>query len=336
MLSWLRHVKHCQSVQMNWKPSTSSWDLCNEELIVKVMNTASDYFKEEFNLKIFKNNQSFTPLLKQSEIDVLGLEIRDGRVAEVFGVDAAFHENGLNYGSVNLTLERVIKKMVRTTMIILGYFDLKKGKIIFATPKVSEALMNQLLDIVQHLNGLFKSLDLEFEFIFYSNNSFECNVFIPVIKQSKSVADTSELFMRSMQMYNLFTDSKESLEKDSSASEAGIRRVKRPRGNIESLDNEHKVAYYLSRFEHDKLFPNNNQSQAFEEISEILGVKLTTIRNKRDMFDPFCNNIKDKGPKRKGWWQNDRLSNDMERIYIYYQNLEEKEIEKEIRDILNI
>lgn len=28
--SWLRHVKECQVVQMNWKPSPS-WQLQNEE-----------------------------------------------------------------------------------------------------------------------------------------------------------------------------------------------------------------------------------------------------------------------------------------------------------------
>ncbi|MFN7252913.1 MAG: hypothetical protein ACK4M9_19395 [Anaerobacillus sp.] len=37
MLSWLRHTKHCQSVQLNWKQSTSSWQLHNKEKIEQLM-----------------------------------------------------------------------------------------------------------------------------------------------------------------------------------------------------------------------------------------------------------------------------------------------------------
>ncbi|WP_204871234.1 hypothetical protein [Pullulanibacillus pueri] len=74
----------------------------------------------------------------------------------------------------------------------------------------------------------------------------------------------------------------------------------------------------------------------FERIGNILGVKPTTLRNKRDMFDPFCNTIKTKGKKRKGWWQNDRLLSDMQQVFDYYRELEEEEIEEEIREILNM
>jgi hypothetical protein len=113
-------------------------------------------------------------------------------------------------------------------------------------------------------------------------------------------------------------------------------RDRRSKVNMELLNKEHKVAYYLSRFEHDNLFPHYTQTQAFEVISEILGVKMTTLRNKRDLFDPFCNKIKTKGPKRKGWWQKDRLPDDMERIYNRYLHVPEEEIEKDIKEILNL
>jgi hypothetical protein len=63
----------------------------------------------------------------------------------------------------------------------------------------------------------------------------------------------------------------------------------RSKVNMELLNKEHKVAYYLSRFEHDNLFPYYTQTQAFEVISKILGVKITALRNKSDLFDPLCN-----------------------------------------------
>lgn len=49
-----------------------------------------------------------------------------------------------------------------------------------------------------------------------------------------------------------------------------------------------KVAYYLSRFEHNGLFPNCNQKEAFNIISEKLNIKFNTLKNERDAFDPYC------------------------------------------------
>ena len=36
MLSWLKHIKKCQTAQLNWKASTHSWGLHNEENIKKL------------------------------------------------------------------------------------------------------------------------------------------------------------------------------------------------------------------------------------------------------------------------------------------------------------
>lgn len=46
------------------------------------------------------------------------------------------------------------------------------------------------------------------EFKIYGNESFKENIFLPVTALSKSVVDTSELFMRSLQMYNMFMDTR--------------------------------------------------------------------------------------------------------------------------------
>lgn len=41
------------------------------------------------------------------------------------------------------------------------------------------------------------------------------------------------------------------------------RSYNRERISDEELEREHKVAYYLSRFEHDNLYPHYNQTVAF-------------------------------------------------------------------------
>ncbi len=102
------------------------------------------------------------------------------------------------------------------------------------------------------------------------------------------------------------------------------------------LEKEHKVAYYFSRFEHDILYPKYTQEKAFEKASEILGVKKNTLKNKRDLFDPFVNDLKERGNRRKGWHQKGKLSDAMEKVFSRYLHMDETDIEKEIREILGI
>lgn len=281
-------------------------------------------------------------MLKQAEIDVLGLELRNGGVDEIYGIDIAFQENGLNNGNVDQTVEIVIQKMIKMSMIMVGYMDLTKGKIIFVSPKVNNTINKRLAYLIKEMNDLYKSMKLEFEFNLFTNESFQNQVLNPVIERANTAADTSELFMRNVQMNNLFKETAANIKGTEYPKERNVltyrngSRNHRTKVSTELLMKENKVAYYLSRFEHTPLFPQYNQTQAFEVISKILGVKLTTLRLKRDTYDPFCNNLKKRGRKRKGWWQNNNSSDDMQRIYDRYLHMSEEEIEREIKEILDI
>ncbi|MBS4178786.1 hypothetical protein [Lederbergia citrea] len=98
LYSWLRHAKGCQLVQMNWKPSSSSWELKNEEVNQKLMIDSSEFFFNKYDYKIYKGTTSLSQLLQQAEIDVLGVNF-EGDSQFLYAVDIAFHEAGLNYGS---------------------------------------------------------------------------------------------------------------------------------------------------------------------------------------------------------------------------------------------
>ena len=97
MRSWLRHIQGCQFAELNWKPS-SSWPVCSD--VQPLMDAARDHFKSALAADIF-GTQTAYQLLKQGEIDVLGIRINpDGEVVRVCSVDMAFHEGGLNYGAL--------------------------------------------------------------------------------------------------------------------------------------------------------------------------------------------------------------------------------------------
>ncbi|MFS0862053.1 hypothetical protein [Fredinandcohnia sp. 179-A 10B2 NHS] len=213
MLSWLRHVKHCQSAQLNWKPS-NTWFLHNEAKIETIFTSTKNFFEQKHNLNLFKKTKSFSQLLIQGEIDVLGLQLHNGRLDKIYGIDVSFHESGLRYGSSTETVERVLKKMIRTAMTIYGYFNLSGGTIIFASPKISEPVYNNLQVYVKEAQVLFNKMGFDFNFKVFANGDFKSYIFEPVVSKSDVVADTSELFMRSIQMYKMF-DHKENEVKES-------------------------------------------------------------------------------------------------------------------------
>ncbi|WP_187355343.1 hypothetical protein ['Paenibacillus yunnanensis' Narsing Rao et al. 2020] len=209
MLSWLRHAKNCQLVQLNWKPSVKSWEIYNEAVVESMMKDSDQYFKEKYSLDLFKQNSSYTQLLQQAEIDALGMEVGGaGGVLNIYGIDVAFHENGLNYGSKEETISRVLKKMIRTAMAIHGYFNLNAGNIIFAAPKIYGAIREPLELYISELQELFHAKGLDFRFELLCNEDFKEKIFNVVTALSNSVSDTSELFMRSIQLYNLFAEDK--------------------------------------------------------------------------------------------------------------------------------
>ncbi|MFN4254805.1 MAG: hypothetical protein ACK4Q5_07355 [Saprospiraceae bacterium] len=197
IMSWLRHAKSCQIVQMNWKAS-GSWKFYNEVEVKKIIDESRKVFGEN----LFNKSSSIDQILKQGEIDVLGVEINENGVFNIYGVDVAFHIAGLNYGD---TLDRVIKKMIRTAALITGYFDYKSAKIVFASPKVNNVDIEPLKKSTEKLNTLFRNnLSMDFDFEIIVNEDFRTKIFNPIMLLSKDVADTSELFMRSVQLSQLF------------------------------------------------------------------------------------------------------------------------------------
>ena len=208
--SWLRHVKSCQVVQLNWKPSTGTWDRLTEgeESMEALMVETSRFFQDKYSANLFGNN-SFEQLIRQAEIDVLGLYL--GKVdaclqtgLSVYAIDVAFHESGLNYGGAEKTAARVIKKYIRTAICINLYLDYKSGEIIFASPKIHKSFLAQLNPYIADCQALLDKHGLRFKLRLLANDDFRVTVLDPLLEVTPSIADTSELFVRSIQMYNLF------------------------------------------------------------------------------------------------------------------------------------
>jgi hypothetical protein len=88
---------------MNWKTSSNSWEIKNEDILRRLMTNSAEWFKSKYDFQIYKETTSFSQLLQQAEIDVLGVNFEEGS-QYLNAVDVAFHEAGLNYGGKNETV----------------------------------------------------------------------------------------------------------------------------------------------------------------------------------------------------------------------------------------
>ena len=202
--SWLKHIKECQIVQTNWKCSPN-WELQNHDEIETVMKLTDEYFSSKYSLSIYKETRSIEQLIKQAEIDAVGISYNNS-IINLFCVDIAFHENGLSYGSADETIARIIKKTIRTAMCIVGYFGIKSGEIYFVSPKINNSVEQRLINIIPDLEELIKSIGWDFHIKLLCNNSFGEKIISPVVNVANEVADTGELFIRSIQLNNIFTE----------------------------------------------------------------------------------------------------------------------------------
>ncbi len=204
--SWLRHVKECQIVQTNWKPSLQ-WEFYNGEEIEELMQCTEHYFDTKYGYKIFKKNSSLSQFIQQGECDAVGITVQNGE-NEYYAVDVAFHGAGLNYGSKEETIMKVISKSIRTAMCIYGFFNSKKAEIIFASPKINNSIMIELEPCIEDVIQILKDKGYDFSVRIIANDDFNKTVLQPILLVSDGIADTSELFIRSYQMYKMFSNAK--------------------------------------------------------------------------------------------------------------------------------
>lgn len=200
--SWLRHVKECQIVQTNWTTS-AKWPLQHADKLEEMMQLSDRLFSTKYSYSLYKNNASLSQLLQQAECDVIGLAIRGG-TNKVYAVDVAFHENGLNYGGRESTVQKIIVKLMRTAMCIYGYLDTREAEIIFASPKIHQNVLGDVQPCLMDMQKLLADLCFHFKFTIIANEDFQEQVLKPVMLVSRDVADTNELFLRSYQMLGMF------------------------------------------------------------------------------------------------------------------------------------
>ena len=215
MHSWMKHIHGCHVVQTNWKISRS-WELQNQTEIFELVEKAMKKMSIISNGRKSRVEILTKRVLRQFECDCVGVRI-SGNDTEVMGAEVAIHTAGLHYTpsksssfkkSEKFTAHKVIQKLFVIAIAFRGYLGIKKAKIYFATPKILPSFRDDvkkaLDEFVKFWNDAAKGLDYSFELI--ADEEFNRRILKPVIDKVEYVADMSELFMRCVQLENVFED----------------------------------------------------------------------------------------------------------------------------------
>lgn len=197
--TWVRHCFECQLAELNWKPSPL-WPI-NDSPVVEQWYTDG---KTQFPEQVFKKTATLEQFLRQAEIDVFGINVIQGRVKKIIAADIAFHKKGLSYGTTFETKARIIKKLFRAALTIRRHFPDIPAKILFLSPKVSPATAICVKEAGQILQTFFATRYNHFQIDTIINAQFKSSILDEVVKIQHSVDDTSELFLRSVQLVALF------------------------------------------------------------------------------------------------------------------------------------
>ena len=190
--SYLRHVKQCWLVQVNWKVSDHWAKYKTDDEMAAMFLSMKERFDRDG--KVFKKTKGAAQFLTQGEIDVVGVDQEGG----VHAMEVAFHERGLNYGGG--PDNRVLKKLLRTVMILNAYQPSRtKLHIYFVSPKVNPGIHEPLDDIFTALQSEYP----EIEWNLMVNGDFTEHIVRPTLEKAGTVADTSELFVRAVKLLDL-------------------------------------------------------------------------------------------------------------------------------------
>ena len=101
---------------------------------------------------------------------------------------------------------KVLEKYARSAFCLRGYLNTNVAEIIFASPKINPSVLSGIEPCINEMNTMFNGNGYHYNFRIIANEQYNDLVLKPILLASNEVADTSELFLRSYQMYKMFSN----------------------------------------------------------------------------------------------------------------------------------
>ena len=190
--SYLRHVRSCWIVQTNWKVSENWSRRKSTDHLEPLFQDMKGRFDGDAN-EVFKGTKGAEQFLRQAEVDVLGVDFK----GDVHALEVAFHEAGLHYVGKGGTRGRVLKKLLRTYLVLQAFAGFSgRAHVCFISPKVNPSTASALGEVFDQLRRTYPDVDWHL----HINESFASEVLHRTLAATKTAADTSELFVRAAKL----------------------------------------------------------------------------------------------------------------------------------------
>jgi hypothetical protein len=196
IIVWLKHIEKCQITQTKWKPAFNSWELQSEDQLQKLMDITEKFFHKNYHLNLYKHPTNPRLFLQEGEIGVLGFKL-SADASAIYGV-STYDEYNVEYGSGLDLLEEIIKKMIKTALLTIGFLSTSKAKILFASPKIHTKTSEELLHAFTGLTNIFEAMGYDFTFEIHTNDQFRDIISEPA---KKLAAASSEQIFDRIQKY---------------------------------------------------------------------------------------------------------------------------------------
>jgi hypothetical protein len=142
--------------------------------------------------------------IRQTEIDILGVELDNGVAKNIYLIDTAYHKDGLNYGD---TVSAVTKKIIRAVLVADIIFGTDVPvHIVFASPECKpgpqskiQAVKGFLEPYIENrptLKGKNSKLSVEL----YMNADFSTEIYLPLKNEIDKLFGGNDLFMRALNL----------------------------------------------------------------------------------------------------------------------------------------
>jgi hypothetical protein len=139
ILSWLRHVRGCVVIQMNWSPSPA-WTIARARELRATFEAVRRFADDTIGRSSF-GQVEFESFVRRASIDVLGLRVdRDGGGTEAIAVDSAINDTELPHGNTQETIVRLIRRMTRAGFALAAFLEPRQASVVFATPWLATAV----------------------------------------------------------------------------------------------------------------------------------------------------------------------------------------------------
>ena len=191
-LTYLKHIQGCRVVQTNWKTS-GKWEISPEHEKQAEILFATIKKSKSFS-EIFRDKKDLKGLIRQAEIDVLGIDLINDAI---WGVEVAIHSqgSGLNYGSgKEETIARVAKKLFKMILMKCYFSDFRKYNALFITPKMQPDMKASINSLIEEMNQEINDEAIQIKLI--SDEEFFTTIVQPIIAEDFKEHDTNELFSR--------------------------------------------------------------------------------------------------------------------------------------------